>query len=261
MDTGQPYCLKMRIEAHRLHFLRSRLDDRNERIESAQSGENGSRAVRTRTRLDAQVRSKMIVEAAFKAIAEEGFEGLRTRDIAKSVGINSATLHRHFPKKEDLIAAVADYLQHRFRAEDTQAVEGESAMDALEHQLKDAIFYYRHRPEMLAVYREFVGRAPRDPAIRKLLRRLHESWNAQVAGTIQRGIRDGTFRADLNPEAAASVIICTVWGLLAQVFYSIEAFDAGFREVLMWIAVGQINKRRKDSGHRNGSTMRGSSNR
>ena len=67
--------------------------------------------VRTRIRLNPDVRRKLIVEAAFKAIADEGFEGLRTRDIADRVGINCATLHHYFPTKEDLIAGVADHLE------------------------------------------------------------------------------------------------------------------------------------------------------
>jgi AcrR family transcriptional regulator len=213
-----------------------------------------SKAVRVRTRLDAQVRSKMIVEAAFKAIAKEGFEGLRTRDIAKIVGINIATLHHHFPTKENLIAAVADHLQNCFRAEKTKPVEGEGAVEPLGRQLKDAIFYYRHRPEMLAVYREFVNRAPRDPATRKLLQRLHESWRADVVETLKSGRSDGLFRRDLDLKAAASVIISTVWGLLAHVFSSVDDFDAGFRELTKWIAAGQSGKgpmktRRKANRH------------
>ena len=135
----------------------------------------GSRVVGTRTRLDAEVRSKMIVEAAFEAIAQGGFEGLRTREIAKLVGINSATLHHHFPTKEDLIEGVASLLLSRFRAE-APAGKGEKGVDALDHQLKDAVFYYMERPEMLAVYREFVGRAPRDPTIRRLVQGLHAGW-------------------------------------------------------------------------------------
>jgi AcrR family transcriptional regulator len=244
-DTGQPFCLKMKIEPHKPDALGADwMTVAKERI-SHKSSKSTLPALGIRTRLDAQVRSKMIVEAAFQAIAKGGFEGLRTREIAKLVGINSATLHHYLTTKEDLIAAIADYLQSRFRTEDTQRVEGESAVTALEHQLKDAIFYYRRRPDMLAVYREFVGRAPRDPAIRKLVRRLHESWHAQVIETLFRGISDGTFRTDLDPKAAAGVIISTVWGLISQVFYSIDGFEAAFRELLKWIVRDPITKKLK----------------
>ena len=66
------------------------------RITTRKIGRGRLKVAGVRIRLDAEVRSKMIVEAAFETIAKYGFEGLRTRDIAKLVGINSATLHHHF---------------------------------------------------------------------------------------------------------------------------------------------------------------------
>jgi AcrR family transcriptional regulator len=178
----------------------------------------------------------MIVEAAFQTIAKDGFEGLRTREIAKLVGINSATLHHHFPTKEDLIAGVAKQLEDRFRAEKTRPAQRERATDSLHRQLKDAIFYSEETPEMLAVYREFVGRAPRDPMIRKLVQRLHTSWREDVVKTVDQGRRDGSFRTDLDSEAAAGIILCTVWGLIANIFPSEAKFTQGFHQLMKWLA-------------------------
>ncbi|HEX4232490.1 MAG TPA: TetR/AcrR family transcriptional regulator [Bryobacteraceae bacterium] len=206
-------------------------------------GAAGLKKAKVRTRLDAEVRSKMIVDAAFKTIAKDGFEGLRTREIAKLAGINSATLHHHFPTKEDLIEGVASQLEGRFRAEKTNPAERESAVDALNRQLKDAIFYYMEQPEMLAVYRELVGRAPRDPVIRKLVHRLHTDWQADIVRTLNKGRHDGSFRADLDSEAAARIILSTVWGLVAHIFPSRDDFTAGFHELIKWLGSGQKNKR------------------
>ena len=44
--------------------------------------------------------------AAYKRLAEAGFEGLRTRDVAADAGVNIATLHYYFPSKEALIRGV-----------------------------------------------------------------------------------------------------------------------------------------------------------
>jgi len=188
-----------------------------------------------RTRFRADVRSQMIVEAAFHAIAKEGFEGLRTRDIANLVGINIATLHHHFPTKEDLIAAIASYLSKHFREEKTQPTQGETAVDALKRQAKDAVFYHGRRPEMLAVYQEFVGRAPRDPMIQKLVQRLHATWHEDVEQMLRQGKAEGSLRSDLDPKAAAGIVISTVWGLIAHVFVSPEDFDDGFDQLTKWI--------------------------
>ena len=194
------------------------------------------KTARVRTRLDPEVRREFIVKAAFKAVAKEGLEGLRTRDIARRAGINIATLHHYFPAKEDLIAAVADHLESRFRAEKTEPATGESVLDALNRQWKDAILYYFERPEMLAVYREFTGRAARDPALRRLVERLHSGWRADIVAIVERGRTDGSLRADFDPEIAARVILSTVWGLIAHIFSSKEDFDAAFHELTRWLA-------------------------
>ncbi|SCF08885.1 DNA-binding transcriptional regulator, AcrR family [Micromonospora viridifaciens] len=45
-----------------------------------------------------------ILQAALKLFAEYGFHGASIRDIARAVGINSATLYAHYPGKEHLLA-------------------------------------------------------------------------------------------------------------------------------------------------------------
>lgn len=55
-------------------------------------------------------RRQALVEAAFRCIAEKGFEGLRLRDVAAKVGIDHSTLHYHFPTKEDLVAGQIERL-------------------------------------------------------------------------------------------------------------------------------------------------------
>src|SRR5438132_13183101 len=68
---------------------------------------------RTAERLD---RRTALVQAAYRAIAAEGFEGLRTRDVADEAGVNVATLHYYFPTKEQLIRGVVEYTMGRFRS-------------------------------------------------------------------------------------------------------------------------------------------------
>src|SRR6266568_257435 len=59
-------------------------------------------------------RRRSLVLAAYHLIAEGGFERLRTRDIAARAGVNIATLHYYFARKEDLIRGVVDHLLYEF---------------------------------------------------------------------------------------------------------------------------------------------------
>lgn len=193
-----------------------------------------TRGTRKRVRLKPEVRRHHIIDAAFKAIATEGFEGLRTRDIAAQVGVNSATLHHHFRTKQDLIDAVASRLEERLRFEKTLAMAGRgpAPLAVIRAQFDDVVRYQAVSPDILAVYRELVARAPRDPAIHALVERLHEGWRSGIVAALISGQRDGTFRADINPEATAGLILSTVWGLVSQIFISADDLGTAARELI-----------------------------
>jgi AcrR family transcriptional regulator len=87
------------------------------------------------------------------------------------VGINSATLHHYFATKQDLVVGIAEHLEHRLRTEHAPSTQDEE-QDPFGRQFQDLLFYQKKTPEILAVYRELVARAPRprsDP-----VRVLHE---------------------------------------------------------------------------------------
>src|SRR5437588_5982150 len=78
-------------------------------------------------------RRHALVAAAFGQIAEHGFEGLRTREVAGEAGVNIATLHYYFPTKEKLIEGVVEHAMERFRT--TLAPHG-SPSDQLRNHLR-----------------------------------------------------------------------------------------------------------------------------
>lgn len=185
---------------------------------------------KARTRLQPDERRRLIVEAAFKAVAEAGFEGLRTRDIASSVGINSATLHHYFETKQDLIESIAQYLERRLQTERAPKA-GSADLDPFGSQFDDLIFYQTNAPELLAVYREFVARAPRDAVIRELVEKLHSSWKASVVTALEQARAGGLLRTDVDIDAAAGLMLSTAWGLVAQIFVSTAELKAAAEQL------------------------------
>lgn len=192
---------------------------------------NAHRKPPARTRLQPDARRKLIVEAAFKALAQEGFEGLRTRDIAASLGINSATLHHYFETKQDLIAAVAEHLEQRLRTERAPTLDATESPDPFGRQFEDLLFYQREAPEVLAVYREFVARAPRDAAIRALVGKLHAKWKASILEALEQARAQSQLRPDIDIDAAAGLVLSTAWGLLAQIFVSATELKAAAEQL------------------------------
>src|SRR3954452_21828708 len=105
-------------------------------------------------------RRRELVDAAYRRIARDGFEGLRTRDVAADVGVNIATLHYYFPTKEALIRGVIGQAMHRFRA--TIPAEG-SPEEQLRGHLRALARLIRDDQQLWSVMGELVLRAPRDP--------------------------------------------------------------------------------------------------
>src|SRR5256885_4788736 len=86
---------------------------------------------RTLARSRKEDREQALVRAAFNQIAERGFEGLRTREVAAGVRLHIATLHYYFPTKEALIPRVVAHAIDPLRS--TLAPHGSAAPPLRNH--------------------------------------------------------------------------------------------------------------------------------
>jgi TetR/AcrR family transcriptional regulator, regulator of cefoperazone and chloramphenicol sensitivity len=158
-----------------------------------------------------EAQRQALIRAAYHIIAEEGFEGLRTREVAGRVGVNIATLHYYFPTKEDLIRAVVEYLRTVF--EHTPPPKLPSPQDPIAelHQEFEDISYQSETIRVaFVVSEELYLRSQRDPAIRNMLQEMDEVWRRHIVSYLTQGVQEGVFRPDLDVEA-------TAWGIQALV--------------------------------------------
>lgn len=185
-------------------------------------------------------RRRALIEAALTSIAEEGFEGLRTRDIARRAGVNVATLHHYFPTKEALVRAVAIRLAALHSLGRAPAVgrdtSGElTAIEELRIEFADARYFRVERPDIAAVWTEFALRAGRDKALQPVLSRINTAWQTDIERILDKGVRDGTLRADLDPKAVAHVVMATLWSANSLVGIDIAAFERACKELERWL--------------------------
>jgi AcrR family transcriptional regulator len=160
-------------------------------------------------------RRRALVEIAYGQIAERGFEGLRVREVAREAGINNATLHYYFPSKEALIQGVVEYLIREFQTSRVPRLDpgSDTPLEELRREFEDLRCRLRDSPEMGAVLAELHSRARRDPAIARMLHALDDGWRGYLAGLLDRGMREGTFRADLDPQVTAAAMIAQLKGI------------------------------------------------
>lgn len=147
-----------------------------------------------------------IAAAARHLIVERGLEGLRTRDIAARVGINIATLHYHVPSKEALVALVAESIRLDFKLQaQRHPRDGKSGLEQLRMEFADFLETMRDMPDLIIILTELVERARRDAAIAEIVLPMHRFWRDQFTDIFRIGIADGSFRPDLDPEAASLI--------------------------------------------------------
>jgi len=170
-------------------------------------------------------RRQELVRAAYFLIAEQGFEGLRTRNVAARTGVNIATLHYYFATKEDLIRGVVDSIEQQFAEQNTRiTLQGATAREQMHAELRHALEIKRDRPELQIVLHELFLRSLRDAAVREIFSGMDGGWHRTIMAIVSAGIAEGSFRADLDVDATASAIIAFIKGASIQLAREPETF-------------------------------------
>src|SRR3989442_15762038 len=179
-------------------------------------------------------RQQALVLGALNQMAERGFEGLRTREVAAGVGLNIATLHYYFPTKEALIRGVVAHAMDRFRS--TLAPHGSPA-DQLRNHLRAVRKLLRDEPEVGAVMGELALRSARDPSLARIMGEAYQAWHRTLRGLLRRAVRDGYLAGDRDYDDAAASIMATLTSITLPSTASADRTDRAFRQLERWLGL------------------------
>jgi AcrR family transcriptional regulator len=179
-------------------------------------------------------RRRELVRAAFNQIAERGFEGLRTREVAAAVGVNIATLHYYFPTKEALIRGVVEYAMERFRT--TLEPHGSPDQQLLNH-LRAVRRLTRDEPQLGAVMGELALRASRDETIAELLRETNAAWHRMMRGLLRRAVKVGNLQPEVDSDDVASLVVATLTVMTLPTMAATPRTDQALRQLERWLGL------------------------
>jgi AcrR family transcriptional regulator len=179
-------------------------------------------------------RRQELVRATFDLIARNGFEGLRTRDVADMVGVNIATLHYYFPTKESLIRAVLDQAMARFRS--TLTPHGSPA-DQLRNHLRAVRKLLIEEPELKAVMAELALRSARDRSIAAIMAKMYDSWHRAMRGLLRRAVKQGGLKSDLDSDGVAALIVATLTATTLPTLSGTRRTDQALRQLERWLGI------------------------
>ena len=179
-----------------------------------------------------------LIRVAFELIAERGFEGLRTRDVAARAGLNIATLHYYFPTKEDLIRGVVAAAVDQFRSEEAyqQGMPPADPLTRLRTFLQGRQRAMIENPALFTVLLELSTRAIRDEGIRAIIRKTDQEWRSHLEDLLRAGIEAGQLRSDLDVRAAAAGLVALSKGAHLQMIMDTDAIPEGLAsETERWL--------------------------
>ncbi len=160
-----------------------------------------------------------ILEATIRVLRERGLSGLKVEDVARAAEVGKGTVYLYFRDKQDLLRALVEYRTLSFYRDAEALVKAakpfrERLRDLLARRLE---FIDEWRGLWAAVAAEAVKEDKES-----WLKGLHERYQAILEDFVERGIRDGELRADLEVRLVAATLAAL--GCAPQLDLPREAF-------------------------------------
>ena len=177
--------------------------------------------------METGTRGRLLAEAEF-LLRTRGYSGFSYADLAKAIGISKASIHHHFPAKEDLGAALIDTYKARYNAA-LQEIWEESASGTARIMAYARLYLEGLRQDQGCLCG--VMACERDILPQRLLEAIagffgeHLIWLQRV---IEAGIANGTIREGTDPAAAAKLVLSALEGILmlGRLFGEESSFSA-----------------------------------
>lgn len=166
--------------------------------------------------LPADERRAVTVEAVVELAAEQNPNDITTSAIAKRMGLTQGALFRHFPSKDAILEAVMTWVAERLLSRVDKAADGiASPLAALEAIFMTHIDFVAQHP---GAPRMIFGELQRggDTAPKRMVQTLVRQYGERLNRLLEAGKAQGELDPGLDTEAAATLFIGTIQGLVMQ---------------------------------------------
>lgn len=174
--------------------------------------------------LPSDERRAVTVEAVVELAARQNPSEITTTAIAKHMGVTQGALFKHFPTKDSILQAVMDWVAERLLSRiDRAAGSASSPMAAIEAMFMAHIDFVTEHP---GVPRMLFGELQRaeSTAPKRMVQTIIQRYSERLHRLIEEGKAKGELSTTLDTEAAATLFIGTIQGLVMQ---SLLAGDVG----------------------------------
>lgn len=168
------------------------------------------------TRLPTEERQAEIVAAALMLARENSPVSITTSDIAAAIGVTQGAVFKHFPTKDAIWLAAMKWVRERLLLKLDEAARAQaSAPRGLEAVFRAHVaFVIAHPGVPRIIFHELQQAA--DSPVKQEVRALLKAYRQLLLGLLEAGVESGQLSAVLDQEAAATLFVGIVQGLVMQ---------------------------------------------
>jgi AcrR family transcriptional regulator len=191
--------------------------------------------------VDREHKRQQLIEAAARVFASRGFSDTRVANIATEAGVGKGTLYEYFGSKEELFFAVVEWINRRTWERVQEVLESSaSARAQLEGLFAVSSQLLAEHFEVHGVTIDFWAASRGGAHEERFVDATAESYRlyrSLVIEVVRRGQEAGEFRAEVDAEAVAAMLVGAFDGLCNQQLFDRSVEPArvtmGFAEALM----------------------------
>ena len=166
--------------------------------------------------LPADERRAVTVEAVVDLAAEQNPSEITTAAIAKRMHLTQGALFRHFASKDAILQAVLEWVADRLLSRtDKASREAASTLSALEAMFATHIDFIARHPGAPRIIFAELQRHDDTPA-KLLAQTLINRYRDRLRALIDKGKESGEIDGDIDTNAAATLFIGMIQGLVIQ---------------------------------------------
>ncbi|MEY2397736.1 MAG: hypothetical protein QOJ00_910 [Actinomycetota bacterium] len=170
---------------------------------------------------------RALIDAAIALIAERGYDRTTLAAIGERAGYSRGLVTQRFGNKENLLWAILRQILGRWSTHAMQPrVAEQVGVPALQTILAAYLDACDKGPDRIRAYYALLREADGPvPAIRNTIQRLHAGERKSIAELIRAGQAAGDVRADVDPDAEATVFLGVMRGVTMQWLLHPKAVD------------------------------------
>ncbi|MDY0396912.1 TetR/AcrR family transcriptional regulator [Virgibacillus halophilus] len=166
----------------------------------------------------------MIIEAAVKVIAENGYHASQVSKIAKKAGVADGTIYLYFKNKEDILVSVFEEKMGQFIEQIKVAI-----MDKADAHEKLLTLIRMHFEQLaadhhLAIVTQLELRQS-NLGLRRQINRVLKPYLDVIDAIIEQGVEEKTYQTDLTSPLARQMIFGTLDEMVTNWVMKEEKYD------------------------------------